>query len=360
MMHVYNFSSGPATLPQEVLEQAQAELLSYQNLGLSAMEISHRSTEFEEMLKKTELNLRELLSIPKNYYVLFLQGGARTQFAMVPMNILRGKQSADYIKCGIWSKLAMDEAKAYCKVNVVASSEANNYTTIPPVATWRLNSDAAYLHYTPNETINGVEFPFIPDSSRVPLVADMSSTILSQPLDVNKFGLIYACAQKNIAPSGLTIVIIRDDLITEPMPGTPTMLNYKNHIEYGSIYNTPPIFCIYMAGLMFQWLKKQGGLKVIAERNQNKAEKLYRYIDQSDFYINNVDKTYRSRMNVPFTLCKPNLTDKFVDEAKQNGLHNLKGHPRVGGLRASIYNSMPEHGVDALIEFMKEFANSHG
>lgn len=358
-MHVYNFSSGPATLPQEVLQQAQVELLNYQNLGISAMEISHRSSEFEEMLKKAEMDLRELLFIPKNYHVLFLQGGARTQFAMVPMNILRGKQRADYIKSGIWSQLAIDEAKAYCKVDVVASSEADNFTTIPPVETWQLNSGAAYLHYTPNETINGVEFPFIPDSGQVPLVADMSSTILSQPLDITKFSLIYACAQKNIAPAGLTIVIIRDDLTAEPMPGTPTMLNYRIHLEYGSIYNTPPIFCIYMAGLMFQWLKKQGGLKVIAERNQNKAEKFYQYLDQSGFYINKVDKQYRSRMNIPFTLIKPSLTDKFIDGAKQNGLHNLKGHPRVGGLRASIYNSMPEQGVDALIEFMEKFANDH-
>jgi len=358
-MHVYNFSSGPATLPQEVLEQAQAELLNYQSLGLSAMEISHRSLEFEELIKKVEIDLRELLFIPKNYHVLFLQGGARTQFAMVPMNILGSKQCADYIKSGIWSQLAIDEAKAYCKVDVVASSEADNFTTIPPVETWQLNSGAAYLHYTPNETINGVEFPFIPDSGQVPLVADMSSTILSQPIDITKFGLIYACAQKNIAPAGLTIVIIRDDLIAEPMPGTPTMLNYRIHLEYGSIYNTPPIFCIYMAELMFRWLKKQGGLQVIAERNQNKAKKLYRYMDRSNFYINNVDKRYRSRMNVPFTLIKANLTDEFVAEAKENGLYSLKGHPRVGGLRASIYNSMPQQGVDALIGFMEEFASDH-
>ena len=358
-MRVYNFSAGPATLPKEILRQAQTELLDYQDIGASIMEISHRSPQLEELTAKIETDLRELLTVPSNYHVLFLSGGGRTQFAMVPMNLLRGKQTADYINTGFWSSIAIEEANRYCKVNLAATSEANHFTTIPSKETWQLNPDAAYVHYVANETINGVEFPFIPDTGKVPLVSDMSSTILSRPIDVTKFGLIYACAQKNIAPAGITIVIIHDNLVGDPLPNTPTMLNYKTHVANRSLYNTPPVFCWYMAGLMFQWLKKQGGLQVMAQCNQNKATKLYQYIDQSDFSINKVDKRYRSWMNVPFDLAEPTLVDKFLLEAEQNGLYGLKGHPRGGSAcRASIYNSMPETGVDALIEFMQEFVQS--
>jgi phosphoserine aminotransferase len=336
-MRVYNFSPGPATLPEEILCQVQAELLNYQNLGASVMEISHRSPEFEKLIVKIEADLRDLLTIPNNYKVLFLSGGGRMQFAMVPMNLLRGKKTADYINTGVWSKMASTEAARFCEVNVAGTS--------PDPETWQLNSNAAYVHYVANETIDGIEFPFIPETGQVPLVCDMSSSILSRPIDVSKFGLIYACAQKNIAPAGLTVVIIREDLIGNPIPTTPTMLNYKTHADNNSLYNTPPIFCWYMAGKMFAWLKQQGGLEIVAKHNQTKVTKLYQYIDQSDFYLNQVDKRYRSWMNVPFDSIKPELAGKFLQEAQQQGLYGLKGHPLGGGaFRASLYNAMPEAG----------------
>jgi len=360
MTRVYNFSAGPAMLPEEVLSQAAEEMLDKNGSGMSVMEMSHRSKEFMSIAEKAESDLREILQVPKNYNILFLQGGASIQFAMVPMNLLRGKKSADYINTGYWSKKAISEAKKFCNVNIVATSEDSNFTRIPDIKEWKINPDTAYVHYTPNETIGGVEFHFIPDTGDIPLVADMSSTILSRPIDVSKFGIIYAGAQKNIGPAGLTIVIIRDDLIGEALPGTPTMLDYMTHVKANSMYNTPPTYGWYIAGLVFEWIKKKGGLKAMAEINRRKAEKLYSVIDSSDFYNNPVDPECRSWMNIPFTLADPSLDEKFLEEAKKQGLVNLKGHRSVGGMRASIYNAMPEEGVDRLIEFMKEFEKKYG
>lgn len=360
MARVFNFSAGPAMLPEEVLQQAREEMLDWQGSGMSVMEMSHRGKEFMSIAAKAEADLREIMAIPANYKVLFLQGGASQQFAMVPMNLLRGAETADYVNTGDWSKKAISEAKKFCKVNVVATSEASNFTTVPAQETWNCNPDAAYLHYTPNETIRGVEFNWIPDTGNVPLVADMSSTILSRPIDVSRFGLIYAGAQKNIGPAGLTVVIVREDLIGQTVPGTPTMLDYKTHADNESMYNTPPTYAWYLAGLVFEWIKRNGGLAAMAERNQRKAEKLYAAIDKSDFYRNPVEPAFRSWMNVPFTLAKPELDELFLKEAKQAGLVALKGHRSVGGMRASIYNAMPEEGVDALVEFMADFERRNG
>jgi len=360
MTRVYNFSAGPAMLPEAVLERARAELLDWRGTGMSVMEMSHRGEEFVSIARQAEADLRRLMGIPDDYHVLFLQGGATSQFAMVPMNLLRGRGRADYIDTGLWSRKAIKEARRYCEVNVAASSEAEGYTTIPPRESWRLDPEAAYVHYTPNETIGGVEFHWIPDTGEVPLVADMSSTILSRPVDVSRFGLIYAGAQKNIGPAGLTVVIVRRDLVGETLPGTPTMLDYAAHAEAGSMLNTPPTFAWYLAGLVFQWLLEQGGLEAMAERNRRKAEKLYAAIDASGFYRNPVDPACRSWMNVPFTLADAALDATFLEEAKAAGLVALKGHRSVGGMRASIYNAMPEEGVDRLIEFMQDFERRHG
>jgi phosphoserine aminotransferase len=361
MSRVYNFSAGPAVLPEEVLEQAREEMLDWRGSGMSVMEMSHRGKEFMSIAEQAEADLRELLAIPGGYKVLFLQGGASQQFAMVPMNLLRGKAGADYINTGAWSKKAIGEAKRYCAVNVAASSEASKFTTAPMQAELALKADAAYVHYTPNETIGGVEFPYIPETGGVPLVADMSSTILSRPVDVSRYGLIYAGAQKNIGPAGLTVVIVREDLISEQVvDGTPTMLRYATHAAEGSMYNTPPTYGWYLAGLVFQWLKKQGGLAGMAEINRRKAEKLYAAIDGSAFYKNPVDPACRSWMNVPFTLANPELDATFLAEAKKTGLVTLKGHRSVGGMRASIYNAMPEAGVQALVDFMADFERRNG
>lgn len=360
MTRVYNFSAGPAMLPDAVLERARAELLDWHGTGMSVMEMSHRGEEFVSIARQAEADLRRLMGIPDDYHVLFLQGGATSQFAMVPMNLLRGRGRADYLDTGLWSRKAIKEARRYCEVNVAASSEAGGYTTIPPRESWRLDPEAAYVHYTPNETIGGVEFHWIPDTGDVPLVADMSSTILSRPIDVSRFGLIYAGAQKNIGPAGLTVVIVRRDLVGETLPGTPTMFDYAAHAEAGSMLNTPPTFAWYLAGLVFQWLLEQGGLEAMAERNRRKAEKLYAAIDASDFYRNPVDPACRSWMNVPFTLADPALDATFLEEAKAAGLVALKGHRSVGGMRASIYNAMPEEGVDRLVEFMQDFERRHG
>jgi phosphoserine aminotransferase len=357
MTRIYNFNPGPATLPEEILKIAQAELLDYKNSGMSILEISHRSELFSEIASQSEKDLRELLNIPSSHKIFFLHGGARSQFAMVPMNLLGDKKTADYVDTGVWSQFAIEEAKKYCDVNVVISSQDSSYKSIPDVDTWKLNRDAAYVHYTANETVDGVEFHFIPETS-VPLVSDMSSTILSRPLDVSKFGLIYACAQKNLGPAELTIVIVREDLIGHALPYTPAMFDYKNHFEHNSLYNTSPIFSWYMFGLMLQWVKKQGGVEEIAKRNQAKANKLYQFIDESDFYANDVEIKYRSWMNVPFVLKQPELTERFVAEAESEGLFGLKGHPRLGGARASIYNAMSEKGVAALINFMQKFKGS--
>lgn len=360
-MTIYNFSAGPAVLPKEVLQQAQAEMLDWHGSGMSVMEMSHRGKEYMGIQAQAEADLRELMGIPANYKVLFLQGGASQQFAMVPMNLLRGKTSADYLNTGEWSKKAISEAKKFGKVNVVADSADKNFSYAPDFATWKCDSNAAYLHITPNETIGGVEFDWLPDCGDVPLVADMSSNILSHVIDVSKFGLIYAGAQKNIGPAGLTIVIVRDDLIGQVAAGTPTMLDYKTHAENDSMYNTPPTFGIYVAGLVFQMLKRNGGIAAMEKNNIAKANLLYAAIDSSNgFYNCPVATSNRSRMNVPFTLKDANLDGDFVKQADARGLLQLKGHRSVGGMRASIYNAMPLAGVQALVGFMSEFSKNNG
>ena len=360
MSRVFNFSAGPAMLPQAVLEKAQQEILDWHGSGMSVMEMSHRGKEFMSIAAQAEADLRELMGISDDYAVLFLQGGASSQFAMVPLNLLGNKKSADYINTGAWSKKAIAEAKRYCDVNVAASSEESKFTTVPAQSDWSLNPDAAYVHYTPNETIGGVEFPFVPDTGNVPLVADMSSTILSRPVDVSRYAVIYAGAQKNIGPAGLTVVIVRKDLMGNPSAGTPTMFNYQVQADNGSMYNTPPTYSWYLAGLVFAWVKEQGGLAKMAEINKRKADKLYAAIDDSGFYANPVDPVSRSWMNVPFTLANPELDSVFLEESKEEGLTTLKGHRSVGGMRASIYNAMPEEGVNNLIAFMAEFERRHG
>ena len=357
---VFNFGAGPAVLPKAVLEQAQSELLNWHNSGMSVMEMSHRGKEFISIAEEAEKDLRELLNIPWNYKVLFLQGGATSQFSMVPMNCLRGLTEADYVNTGLWSKKSINEAKRYCKVNVVTELvETNGTFHIPDQESWNMNPNAAYLHYTANETVGGVAFDYTPQTNSVPLIADMSSTILSQPLEVNAFGLIYAGAQKNIGPAGLTIVIVRDDLLGKVVDYAPSLFDYKQQAEAKSAINTPPTYSWYIAGLVFKWLKRQGGLEAIAKQNEQKAEKLYTFIDDSNFYSNHVDKSCRSLMNVPFTLSNSSLDQTFLDEAKRESLLNLKGHRSVGGMRASIYNAMPPEGVDALIRFMERFANKY-
>lgn len=360
MTQIYNFSAGPAVIPAEVLKRAQTEMTDWQGCGMSVMEMSHRGKQFMSIAEQAEADLRELMSIPENYKVLFLQGGASSQFAMVPINLLRGKKSADYTNTGAWSKKAIAEAKRFCDVNVAATSEADKFTSAPAFDNWSLNKDAAYVHYTPNETIGGVEFPFVPDAGEIPLVADMSSTILSRPIDVSRFGVIYAGAQKNIGPAGLTVVIVREDLIGQADSKAPAMFDYKTHADNGSMYNTPPTFGWYLAGLVFQWLKDQGGLDAMAKINERKASKLYAAIDGSDYYANPVQIDSRSWMNIPFTLANPELDSDFLSEAADAGLITLKGHRSVGGMRASIYNAMPEAGVDALISFMADFEKRHG
>ena len=360
MKQVYNFSPGPAVLPHSVLQQAQAEMLDWQGSGMSVMEMSHRGKAFMSIAEKAEADLRKLLNIPNNYKVLFLQGGAHAQFAMIPLNLLQGKQQADYMETGDWSVRAIEEARRYGHVNVVASSISSNFTTIPERSTWQVNPNAAYFHYVDNETIRGVEFDAIPEVGDVTLVADMSSNILSRPIDVSRFGVIYAGAQKNIGPAGLTIAIVREDLLGRADPKTPNILNYQIYADNESMYNTPPTYAWYIAGLVFEWLLAQGGLEAMAVLNERKAEKLYAAIDQSDFYANPVDKQYRSWMNVPFTLRDSQLDAAFLKQAEEAGLVTLKGHRQVGGMRASIYNAMPEAGVDALISFMQQFEQAHG
>lgn len=357
---VYNFSAGPAMLPEDVLQQAREEMLDWQGSGMSVMEMSHRGKEFVSIAEQAEADLRDIMAIPDNYKVLFLQGGASTQFAAVPLNLLGDKTTADYVHTGAWSKKAIAEAKRYCDVNIAANAEASNYSNIPAFDSWSLNKEAAYLHYTPNETIGGVEFHYIPETGDVPLVADMSSTILSRPVDVSRFGIIYAGAQKNIGPSGLTVVIVRDDLITENPKSVPSMLDYGLQAGSDSMYNTPPTYTWYLAGLVFKWVKDKGGLAAMAEINQRKAAKLYQTIDDSGFYSNPVALDARSWMNVPFILANSELDSVFLKEAAAAGLTTLKGHRSVGGMRASIYNAMPEAGVDALVAFMKDFESRNG
>jgi len=359
MTRVFNFSAGPAILPEPVLLRAQQELPDWQGLGMSVMEVSHRGKPFVAAAEKAEADLRKLMRIPDDYRVLFLQGGATLQFAMVPMNLAAGGARVDYINTGSWSKKAIKEAQGLCQVNVAADAGAP-YANIPERAEWRTDPDAAYLHYTPNETIGGVEFHYVPDTGGVPLVADMSSTILSRPVDVSQFGLIYAGAQKNIGPAGLTLVIVRDELLARSPESLPQMLSYRALAESQSMLNTPPTFAWYIAGLVFEWIIEQGGLAAMAGRNYRKAARLYNAIDSSAFYTAPVDEDCRSWMNVPFTLARPELDGQFVSEAEAAGLTHLKGHRSVGGMRASLYNAMPDAGVDALIAFMAEFERRHG
>jgi phosphoserine aminotransferase len=358
MARLFNFSAGPAVLPETVLKQAAAEMLDWHGSGQSVMEMSHRGKEFMSIAAQAEADLRELLGVPTNYKVLFLQGGATLQFEMIPMNLLRGKASADYVHTGEWAKKAIKEAKAFGQVNVIASSEDKKFTYAP--RGWSPSADAAYVHYTANETIGGVEFHWTPDTGTVPLVCDMSSNILSKPIDVSKYGLIYAGAQKNIGPAGLTIVIVREDLIGQGQPIPPTMMDYKIHADAESMYNTPPTYGIYIAGLVFQWLKAQGGLSAIEKLNIEKSEILYEYLDSTDFYANPVTKSDRSRMNIPFTLKDSTLDEAFLKGAKENGMLQLKGHRSVGGMRASIYNAMPIEGVRHLVAYLREFEKSNG
>jgi len=342
-------------LPTVVMERAQQEMLEWNGSGMSVMEMSHRGKEYMSIAAKAEKDLREVMSIPDNYKVLFLQGGASAQFAMIPLNLLGDKDNADYLNTGMWSKKAIAEARRFCTVNIAADTSNNAFTTVPTQAELKLNPDAAYVHYTPNETIGGVEFDYIPETGDVPLIADMSSTILSRPIDVSRFAMIYAGAQKNIGPAGLTIVIIRDDILGKASESTPAMFNYSTHADNDSMYNTPPTYSWYMAGLVFEWIKEQGGLTAIGEINQRKAEKLYAVIDGSDFYGSPVAKNGRSWMNIPFTLADADLDAAFLKGAAERGLVTLKGHRSVGGMRASIYNAMPEAGVDALVAYMKDF-----
>jgi phosphoserine aminotransferase len=359
MRKVFNFSAGPAILPEEVLAQAAAEMLDWHGSGQSVMEMSHRGKEYMSIHEQAERDLRELMGIPSNYKVLFLQGGATMQFAMIPINLMRGK-SADYVHTGEWSKKAIKEARLFGAVNVAASAEDRHFTYVPAQSGWKRSPDAAYLHYCANETIGGVEFSWIPDAGDVPLVADVSSTFLSRPLDVSKFGLIYGGAQKNIGPAGLTIVIVREDLIGHAPKGTATMLDYKAQADADSMLNTPPTWAIYIAGLVFQWLKRQGGLAAIEQRNIEKAKVLYDYLDSTQFYRNPVERADRSRMNVPFTLHDAALDEAFLKGAKERQMLQLKGHRSVGGMRASIYNAMPIEGVRALVDYMREFEKRNG
>lgn len=360
MSRVFNFSAGPGVLPEEVLEQVRDELLDWHGSGMSVMEMSHRGKAFVSIAEQAEADLRELLDVPAGYKVLFLQGGAAGEFAAIPMNLLRGRSRADYLSTGNWSKKAIKEAKKYCEVNVAASAEADNFTHIPARSEWRLSGDAAYCHYTPNETIQGVEFHAVPDVGNTPLVADMSSNFLSRPVEVSRFGLIYAGAQKNMGPAGITVVIVREDLIGKALPHTPMVLDYAAQAEADSMLNTPACFNWYVCGLVFQWLKRQGGLATMGEINQRKAGKLYDFVDRSDFYSNPVAPDARSRMNVPFVLADDGLDGTFLKASETAGLSTLKGHRSVGGMRASIYNAMPEAGVDALVDFMRDFEKRNG
>lgn len=359
MSRVYNFSAGPAVLPEEVLEQAGQEILDWHGSGMSVMEMSHRGKEFISIAAEAEADLRDLLRISDDYKVLFLQGGATGQFAAVPMNLLGEKTQADYINTGQWSKKAISEAKKFCQVNVAASAEDKSFTYVPEQSEWKLSPDAAYLHYTSNETIGGVEFNFVPEA-KAPLACDMSSNFLSRPVDVSKFGVIYAGAQKNIGPAGVTVVIVRADLMGKPAACCPTLFDYAVQAENDSMYNTPPCYAIYIAGLVFKHLKSKGGVEAMEKQNIRKAALLYDLIDSSEFYKSPVAKEARSRMNVPFTLANPELDEQFLKDAKSAGMIQLKGHRSVGGMRASIYNAMPEEGVKTLCEFMKEFEKANG
>ncbi|MDP3589983.1 MAG: 3-phosphoserine/phosphohydroxythreonine transaminase [Methylobacter sp.] len=359
MSRVYNFSAGPSAFPESVLVQAQQEMLEWRDSGMSVMEMSHRGKHFSVIAEELESDLRALLAVPENYKVLFLQGGASAQFSLIPQNILNGKSKACYLKTGAWSEKAIKDAGAYCDVVVSASSENTKFTTIPDASSWAIDSEAAYLHYTSNETIHGVEFQSCPDSKGLPLVSDMSSNILSRKIDVSQYGLIYAGTQKNMGPAGVTVVIVRDNLVGHAPKSVPPVFNYAEQAKNQSMLNTPATYSWYLTGLVLKWLQAQGGVEGIEQRNITKAAKLYQAIDQSALYSNPVEVASRSRMNVPFILADESLDKPFLAAAEANGLFELKGHRSVGGMRASIYNAMPEAGVQALIDFMAEFERTH-
>jgi phosphoserine aminotransferase len=359
-MRIFNFSAGPAVLPEQVLQRAAQEMLDWHDSGMSVMEMSHRGKEFISIADKAQADLRKLLAIPDNYKVLFLQGGAIAENAFIPMNLLGSRTTADYVNTGEWSKKSIKEAKRYCTVNVAASAEDKNFTYVPAQETWKLNKDAAYVHVCTNETIDGVEYHWTPQTGDVPLVADMSSHILSRTVDVAGYGVIYGGAQKNIGPAGLTLLIVREDLLGQALPITPSAFNWKEQAENDSMLNTPPTYSIYIAGLVFEWLLEQGGVAAVEQKNIAKAKLLYDYLDQTGFYSNPIAKADRSRMNIPFKLKDESLDDAFLKGAQQNGMAQLKGHRSVGGMRASIYNAMPIEGVQALIGYMKEFERKHG
>jgi phosphoserine aminotransferase len=359
-MRTFNFSAGPAVLPEPVLQRAADEMLDWHGSGMSVMEMSHRGKEFIGIAKKAEADFRKLLGVPDNYRVLFLQGGAMAENALIPMNLLGEKKSADYVNTGEWSKKSIKEAGKYCQVNVAASAADRHFTYVPAQETWRLDPNAAYVHICTNETIGGVEYHWVPDTRKVPLVADMSSHLLSRAVDVTKYGVIYGGAQKNIGPAGLTLVVVRDDLLDRALPITPSAFHWKEQAEHDSMLNTPPTYSIYIAGLVFEWLLDQGGIPAIEQRNIAKAALLYDYLDQTQFYSNPVAKSDRSRMNIPFRLADSSLDEAFLQGAQQNHMVQLKGHRTVGGMRASIYNAMPMEGVQALVAYMKEFERTHG
>ncbi|QDF96198.1 phosphoserine transaminase [Azoarcus sp. DD4] len=365
MSRVWNFSAGPAALPEEVLRQAAEEMLDWHGVGIGVMEMSHRSKEFVSIVEQAEADLRELMAVPANYRILFMQGGGLGENAIVPLNLMGEHKVADYVVTGSWSAKSQKEARKYGTVNIAATSEASGYTTVPSMAQWKLSADPAYVFACTNETIGGVEYPFEPDLTQigrgeVPMVADVSSHILSRPFDVSKYGLLFGGAQKNIGPAGLTIVIVREDLLGKASPHCPSAFDYKTVAEHGSMYNTPPTYAIYIAGLVFQWLKRQGGVPAIEAQNIAKANLLYGYLDGSGFYENRVDRACRSRMNVPFFLKDESLNDAFLAGAREAGLVQLKGHKTVGGMRASIYNAMPLQGVQALVDYLRDFAARHG
>ena len=360
MTRVFNFSAGPGTLPEDVLLLAADEMLDWHGSGQSVMEMSHRGKDYISIAEAAEADLRTLLAVPDGYHVLFLQGGASMQFEMIPMNLIQGRAVADYIHTGEWAKKAINAARGLADVNVVASAEDRSFSYVPAQSEWQLSDNAAYLHYTANETIGGVEFGWVPDVGDVPLVSDMSSNLLSRPLDVSRFGLIYAGAQKNIGPAGLALVIVREDLVGIGDPAPPAMLDYATHAKARSMYNTPPTFSVYVAGLVFKWLLEEGGLAAAEQRNIAKAKLLYDFIDSSEFYLSPVEVADRSRMNVPFRLADPAPEADFLAGAAKNDLVELKGHRSVGGMRASLYNAMPIEGVQALVDYMAEFATMKG
>ncbi len=362
MNRVYNFSAGPSMLPLEVLERAQKEFVCYGDSGMSVMEMSHRSKVYDAIIKKAEADLKQIMNVPDNYKILFLQGGASTQFAMVPMNLLKDNKDCDYVNTGQWSKKAIAEAKKYGNVNVVASSEDKVFSYVPKLTPDMFNKNAAYCHVTLNNTIYGTHIPNdkVPNFfENVPVVADMSSNILAEEYDINKFGIIYAGAQKNLGPAGLTVAIVREDLVNNPMDITPTMLRYDTHVKADSLYNTPPTYAIYFAGLVFEWILEKGGIKEMQKINERKSKMLYDFLDNSKLFKGTVVKEDRSLMNIPFILPTEELNAKFIKEATENGFVNLKGHRTVGGMRASIYNAMPVEGVEKLIDFMANFEKNN-